>query len=178
MSKAELVVIMKDGRKQKNVRGAVLADKTRPPFAINRDGYYLRWWGVDHPASKRILELAKVNGCCPARAWCFVKRLKVSKAAMPWHKCAFEEHYALWQCHESGNGHERVLDRGDVMARCVGAAFCKNAPCDHAKVHRWDPLAGYHAVHCRTLEAALAGWNEETKGPPPDVDVAVVCEMT
>jgi hypothetical protein len=116
------------------------------------------------------------DGLCPARAWCFVKRLRVSKHAMPWHTCAFEDHRAFHQCHESDNGHERVLDRGDVMAHCVGAAFCKDVTCDHAKVHRWDPLVGCHAVHCRKLEAALAGWNEETKGSPPDMDVVVVCE--
>jgi len=173
---SELVVIMKGGRKQRNVKGAVLANKARQPFAVNHDGYYLRWWGIDHPVSKRVRELVKVNGLCPARAWCFVKRLRVSKHAMPSHHCAFEEHHALWQCHESGNGHERALDRGDVMARCAGAAFCGNASCDHAKSHRWDPMVGCHAVHCRKLETALTGWNEE-KGPPPDVDVVVVCDM-
>jgi hypothetical protein len=84
MSKAELVVIMKGGRKQKNVKGAILADKSLPPFAINRDGYLLRWWGVDHPASKRIRELVKVNGRCPFMAECY-KNLGLVKRHCSWN---------------------------------------------------------------------------------------------
>jgi len=105
--KAELVVIMKGGRKQKNVKGAILADKSLPPFAANHDGYYLRWWGVDHPASKRIRELARVNGFCPNRDLCFCTRLNISEKAIEdgW-RCAFEEHHQLWQCHLSGKWQE------------------------------------------------------------------------
>ena len=116
------------------------------------------------------------DGYCPARAWCFVKRLRVSKHAWTWHHCGFEDHHALHQCHESDNGHERVLDRGDIIARCAGAAFCKDASCDHAKPHRWDPLTGCHAVHCRQLAAIIEGWDEEAKGPPPDT-ATIACEI-
>jgi hypothetical protein len=117
------------------------------------------------------------DGLCPDRAWCFAKRLQVSKHAMAWHKCAFEQHHVLHQCHESGNGHERVLDWG-IMARCAGATFCGDASCDHAKAHRWDPLAGCHAVKCRKLAAVLENWDKSTKGPLPDIDVVVTCEQT
>jgi hypothetical protein len=55
---SELVVILKGGNKQRNVIGAVLADKAAPPFAERRDGYRLRWWGTDHPASEKIRILA------------------------------------------------------------------------------------------------------------------------
>jgi hypothetical protein len=168
-AKVELVVIMRDERKQRNVKGAVLADKSLPPFAANHDGYYLRWWGVDHPASKRIRELVKIKILCPDRGRCFEKRIRVSKHAIPWHKCAFEEHHSLYQCPASGNGLEPIPDRGDIEARCAGAAFCGDASCDHAKAHRWNPMTGCHSVRCRKLEMALTGWNEETKGPPPDM---------
>lgn len=176
---SELVVILKGGTKQKNVRGAVLADKANPPFTKRRDGYRLRWWGADHPASKKIRDLVEIeehgDGLCPARSSCFPKRLKVSKHAMPRHRCAFEEHHALWQCHENGNGHERVLDRGDVEARCAGAAFCGDASCHHAEIHRWDPLAGCHAIKCRKLTAILENWDTNMRGEKPD-DI-VVCEL-
>jgi hypothetical protein len=117
------------------------------------------------------------DGLCPARAWCFVKRLRVSKHAMPRHRCGFEEHHALWQCPAYRNdGHERVPDRGGVMARCAGAEFCGEGSCYHAKPHRWDAMRGCHAVHCRELAAALDGW-DKAKGPPPDIDTAVTCEQ-
>ena len=72
---SELVVILKDGTKQRNVKGAVLADKANPPFTERRDGYRLRWWGVDHPASVKIRALVGkaeyTNGLCPFMAECY-----------------------------------------------------------------------------------------------------------
>ena len=109
---------------------------------------------------------AEENGSCPARVWCLTKRLKISKHAMPSFHCAFEQHHALWQCPESSDGHERILDRGDVTAVCTGAAFCGKASCHHARPHRWDPAAGCHAVFCRRL--AEMAWDEEMRGERPD----------
>jgi len=115
---------------------------------------------------------AEENGLCPARPWCFARRLKVSKHAWPCHKCGFEQHHALYQCPESGNGHERVLDRGNVVVVCVGAAFCGDATCPHATPHQWKADDGCHAVHCRKL--AEMAWDEEMRGERPDPIVA--CE--
>jgi hypothetical protein len=118
------------------------------------------------------------DGLCPVRAWCFPRRLRVSKHAMAWHHCGFEERRQLYQCPAySNDGHECPLDRGDVTARCAGAEFCGEEKCHHANPHRWDAMRGCHAVRCRKLAAALDGWDKETKGPPPDIDAAVACEQ-
>lgn len=43
------------------------------------------------------------DGLCPNRMLCMIHRLNVSfEAVMRGHRCAFEEHDALWQCHLSG----------------------------------------------------------------------------
>jgi len=126
--------------------------------------------------TKVLVEMEKEvhgDGQCPVRVWCFAKRLRVSKHAWPRHKCAFEQHHALWQCRESGNGHGRVLDRGDVTVVCAGAAFCKNAACPHRVPHRWKADDGCDRIKCRKLEAIP--WDEEIRGERPDP--VVVCEV-
>jgi hypothetical protein len=117
------------------------------------------------------------NGLCPNRDWCFPKRIRVSKHAIPDHHCAFEEHSQLYQCPAyRTDGHEHILDRGDIMAVCAGAPYCGDGECYHASPHRWNPMQGCHAVHCRQLEGVLRGWDEEERGEKP-VDVMVACEQ-
>lgn len=115
------------------------------------------------------------DGLCPARAWCFGKRLRVSKHAWYWHRCAFEQHYQLWQCCESDDGHEHIPGRGIAEARCDQADICGEANCPHAAPHRWDPMHGCHAVRCRKLVAIVEKWDEEMRGEPPET--VVVCEV-
>jgi len=117
---------------------------------------------------------AEEDGLCPARVWCLTKRLKVSKHATPSFHCGFEEHHALWQCRESGNGHERILDRGIAEARCAGAAFCGQASCPHAVSHRWKADDGCDRIKCRKLETIP--WDEEMRGERPDS--VVICEQS
>lgn len=122
-----------------------------------------------------ILEAQRSDGLCPERGWCFTRRLRVSKHAWDHHPCGFEQHHVLWQCYQSEISHERVLDRGDVEAQCIGAALCGEASCHHAQAHRWDPLLGCPTINCRKLAAVIERWDEEMRGPPPRPMVA--CEQ-
>jgi len=146
----------------------------------------------DFQAEKRQLSVdellaeieAEEDGSCPARAWCFAKRLRVSKHAWCYYtkdgwrhyKCGFGQHHALWQCRESGNGHGRIPDRGIAEARCAGAAFCGKATCHHAAPHRWKADDGCDRIECRELARALEKWDEETRGERPDIGAVVICE--
>ena len=58
------------------------------------------------------------NGLCPNRILCMTQRLNVRlEALVTGHKCAFEEHDALWQCHLSG------------VPRALGTGGAPGDPC-------------------------------------------------
>lgn len=56
----QLVSVMQGGRKQRDVIGAVIADKEHPPFippaARRQAKIHLRWWPPNHPALRYIRE--------------------------------------------------------------------------------------------------------------------------